>query len=79
MDTLGDECQGLYEVRLEVRNVQYRLLGFHGPGQGTGTLVFGARETDDHFVPANACDQAREIMDKVIADPNKHRRKHDYT
>ena len=51
---LTGECEGLGEIRFEVRRVQHRPLGFEGPGL-IFTLVMCAREVNDRFVPRGAC------------------------
>ena len=76
---LHGDCAGLYEVRKEIKNVQYRLIGFHGPGEATGTLVFGAREVNDKFVPSNTCQIAQEIKALVLSNPGVYRREHDWS
>jgi hypothetical protein len=76
--TLTDECAGLYEVRKEFKNVQYRIIGFHDPGQRTGTLIFGAKEVNDEFVPSTTCQQAQEIRRLIESDPSRYRRIHDW-
>ena len=49
VDTLSAPCQGLFEIRHEISRIQYRLLGFHGPDEGTATLIFGAKEIGNRF------------------------------
>lgn len=53
-DLLGEECEGLGEIRFKAADVQHRALGFFSPGQ-VFTLVIGAIEKNNRFVPKNAC------------------------
>jgi len=68
---LRGECVPLGELRFEVQNVQYRPLGFRGPGPNLFTLTFCAEERDDAFVPANAC--ARGLARKLEIERNAER------
>ncbi len=77
--TLGGECRGLWEIRRFVDKVQYRLLGFYGPGAGEFTLVFGAIEKDSKFEPRSACRQALGRKAAVLAKPDTRRTEHDFT
>ena len=63
-------CKGenLIELILKVNNVQYRPIGWYGPGTREVTLLFGATEKDDQFVPKNACSTAIERKKDVIRD-----------
>lgn len=53
------DCEGLYEVRVDVGNVQYRPIFCYGPGGRDVTILYGAIEKDDKFVPPTACLIAR--------------------
>ncbi len=79
VDTLRAPCQGLFEIRHEINRIQYRLIGFHGPGRGTATLVFGAKEISDRFEPRNTCEIAQQNKAFVESNPAKYRREHDYS
>ena len=74
VDTLTDECAGLFEVRVK----KYRILGFHGPGQGSPTLALGIRKKSNK-VPKRDCEEALSIKQIVEAQPAERRVKHDYT
>src|SRR5262245_49772942 len=50
---LHDECHPLGEIRFKALGVQYRPLGFRGPGDRVFSLVFPATEQSDRFVPRN--------------------------
>jgi hypothetical protein len=65
-DTLSDLCAGLGELRVEVGNVQYRLLGFPS-GQMEWTFVFGAIEKGGKFVPLDTCAIAQGRKAYVLA------------
>lgn len=75
---LTGECAGLSEIRAQVRRTQLRLLGFYGPGEREFTLVFGAVEKNDRFVPLSACEQAFRRKDRVNAAPDISRKEHDF-
>ena len=72
------DCDGLFELRVEVGNVQYRLIGDYGPGARTFTLVAGAVEQGGQFNPLAVCDQAQTRMAEVIANPSAYRREHEF-
>ena len=57
--------RGLIELRVFVGGVQYRPIGFHGPGRGEITLLVGAIEKDDKFEPLSACSTAQMRKDDV--------------
>jgi hypothetical protein len=69
-DTLSDDCAGLGEVRLEVGNVQHRLLGF-ASGQREFTFVFWAVEKGGKFVPKDTCAIAQRRKAEVVADRSR--------
>lgn len=76
VDTLDDECTGLVEFRCTHRHVQYRLLGFTHRGREV-TLVLGAREKNNAFVPANACQIALDRK-RIVQEDIERRCAHDY-
>ena len=76
VDTLTEECAGLFEIRTEKSNAQYRLLGFHGPKQRCPTLAIGIIKEDK--VPVEDCKRALDIEKIVLADPCKRRIVHDF-
>lgn len=73
-DTLGGDCAGLGELRLEHKNVQWRIIGF-ASGQMEYTWVFVAKERGDKFVPKDACKTSQSRKAEVTAD---RRRARDY-
>ena len=75
---LKGNCQGLIEIRADVQNVQYRLLGFHGPGDREVTLVFGAHERGGKFVPRSACEIALKRKGEAENQPMGRRSMHDF-
>ncbi len=77
VDTLKGDCTDLFEIRAKVEGVQLRLLGFHhqGPFKEV-TLVFGATEKGNKFVPVSTCRQAQERKQRAIHNPGSHRRLH---
>ena len=77
VDTLDEECAGLFEVRVRVQGVQYRVLGCHGPGQCSPTLLHGFIKPNDEIDPAE-CGRAHRRKERVDADPDKFRELHRY-
>ena len=78
VDTLHGDCAGLFEIRAKVVDVQYRLLGFHGPGQRALTLVAGAIERSDRFEPRDTPQIAQARKAEVENDAAIHRKPHDF-
>lgn len=69
---LSGICEGLWEVRFEVDNVQQRPLGFHITDIEF-VILFWAREKGDKFVPKKACEIALKRKDEVLKNGNlKH-------
>jgi hypothetical protein len=56
--TLKKDCSGLFEIRLEVKNVQYRPIGYYS-GEMEFTILFFAIEKGSKFVPLAACEIAQ--------------------
>ena len=78
VDTLTDECAGLFEIRASISHVQYRILGFHGPGQRLLTLALCIRKLDDE-VPVDDCREALSIKEIVETPPFERRVEHDFS
>jgi len=76
VDHLSGSCAGLLEIRAKV-DVQYRLLGFFGPGPREVTLVLGVIKKGSRSLML-ACDRALRLKDTAFANPNQHRREHDF-
>ncbi len=73
-----DDYPGIVEIRVLWMNVQYRLLGFRGPGPRQFTLLEHALEKDDKFVPPSAPATAKKRMKEVMEEnplPGKPRRR----
>ena len=77
VDTLTGECAGLFEVRVRVSRQQYRILGFHGPGQRLPTLALCITKAGNE-VPPEECSRALRIKDAVEAQPLERRERHDF-
>ena len=56
---------GVGAVRFEVRNVQYRPLGFFGPGARTFTFVFFATEKNGKYLPKAGIEDAKRRMRQI--------------
>ena len=55
---LHGKHSGLGEIRFKSGNVQYRAVGFFGPGRGDFTLLVGCEKRQRVFRPADAFDLA---------------------
>jgi hypothetical protein len=75
---LHGDCEGLLEIRFGVRRLEYRPLACYGPRNGEVTILVGALEKENRFVPRNACAIALERCEKAYAD-RKHVTDHDIT
>ena len=56
---LHGQCRGLNEIRFDWGGVEYRALGFFGPGRGEFTFVYGAQERGGQFKPPDTCKTAQ--------------------
>lgn len=65
-------CAGLYELRFDVGNVEYRPLGYF-TGEWEFTILFFAEERGDEFVPPNACETAKKRQAVIDADKERAR------
>ena len=77
VDTLTDECQGLFELRAKRGRIQYRILGAHGPGRNMPTLLHGIIKGGDAVPPAE-CDETFSRKDLVNRSPFQRRVEHNY-
>lgn len=77
VDTLTGVCDGLFELRASLGGIQYRLLGHHGPGGKTPTLLHGFIKEDDK-ISERDCDIARARLERVYGDTDKSREIHRY-
>lgn len=69
---LSGPCEGLWEIRFEVDNVQQRPLGFHVT-ETEFLILFWAREKGGKFVPNKACEIALKRKAEVLKNGNlKH-------
>jgi len=60
------------ELRIKGKKVQLRPLGCHGPGRKEFTLLIGAKEQGDSFVPKDAPLRARERRDLIMANGERY-------
>ena len=69
--------QGLGKLRFKANKIQYRPIGFFGPASGEFTLLIGAEERNQRFVPRDVPDQA--VRRKAMAASDRGRiRVYDY-
>ena len=78
VDTLTGECAGLFEIRASIARQQYRILGFHGPGQREATLALGTIKLGK-VVPIEDCREALSVKEVVEAQTADRRVRHDFT
>jgi hypothetical protein len=64
---LHGPCAGLGEIRFKAKKIQYRPLGFFGPGPNQFTLLVGAIERGDQLQPPSACASALKYMSALNA------------
>lgn len=69
-DTLDDDCAGLGELRMVLKNVQYRVIGF-ASGEMEYTWLMVAKEVGGKFVPRNTCEIAQRRRAEVVKDRSK--------
>jgi hypothetical protein len=65
---LEGECDGLFEIRIEVDNVQYRPLAYYGPEKREITILTGATEVGGQLQPPGICATALSRRDLVEQD-----------
>lgn len=77
VDTLDGHCAGLFEIRVPLSHQQYRIIGSHMGADRTPTLLHCFIKRGDK-VPKVECDSAKEIKNKVLANPAMYRVEHNY-
>ena len=78
VETLTEgECDGLFEVRAKLSRQQFRIIGYHGPGVGTPTLLWGFIKSGSRVSQAD-CRIAHNRRLIVESNPNKYRGEHNY-
>jgi hypothetical protein len=78
VETLTDRaCDNLFEVRAKLGTQQYRILGCHGPGRGTPTLLWGFIKPGGP-VPQTDCRSAQRIRALIESEPEQYREGHNY-
>jgi hypothetical protein len=73
----GKRNDPIYEVRISGINVEYRPLGFYGPGEKEFTLVIGARKKSGKsrkpsWEPSEASETAKKIYEIIQQDKDKY-------
>jgi len=63
----GSQCEGLDELKLEVEEVHYRILGFSGPRDDDFTMLLPLKKDDDPTYKAS-CEEAQKRKAEVIND-----------
>lgn len=69
---LHGPCAGLGELRFKARRVQYRPLGFFGPGPNEFTLLIGATENGGALRPKNVCAVASRYVSELRRNQAAH-------
>ncbi len=59
-------CDGLHEIRFKANRVQFRPLGFFGPGPLEFTFLVGAIEKGGRLEPRTACSTAKQYMTAIM-------------
>lgn len=68
---LHSPCKGLSEIRFKDNRVQYRPLGFFGPGASEFTLLAGATEKGGSLKPRGICDTALQYKENICTHGGK--------
>ena len=71
-DTLGEECRGLSEIRIDADHVPWRPLGFFQTdedGNDVFTLVICASKDEHGWKPSNACARGLIRKAEILANP----------
>ena len=66
----------LWEIKAFASNVQWRPIGVFGPGQGTFTILAGAKEIGRKLLPLTVLKIAQRRKANLQNDPPRHRRHH---
>ena len=74
---LDGEGDGLFEIRFKVKSVQYRPLCFYGPERSEITILMGAMEKNNKFVPLAACSIAQGRR-ALVMSKRRYVREHDF-
>ena len=66
----GGKCDGLWEIRMKckVQKIQWRPIGFYGPGKGQFTVVYVSRMQNNEFDPPSTCKTAQSRRKQVEAN-----------
>ena len=65
------DCAGIYEIRVVSSGVQYRPLGYYGPGRREFTLLLGAIEKGGRLQPKGFCETATNRRNIINGDRNR--------
>lgn len=76
VDTLTDDCDGLFEIRVQRSRINYRILGCHETGERTPTLLHGFIKAGAK-VPKAQCQMALTRKENVRGDLDGSRELHD--
>jgi hypothetical protein len=73
----GKKFDPIYEIRISGNKVEYRPLGFYGPGEKDSTLVIGARKKSGKrkkpsWEPPEARETAKRRYELIQKDKMKH-------
>ena len=68
--TLRKECSGLFEIRFDVGNVEYRPIGYYS-GEMEFTILYFAIEKGNKFVPPTTCKIAQKRRKNIEEGKDK--------
>ena len=77
VDTLTDECAGLFEIRVRLGRVRYRLLRYNDGRPAQATRLHGFTTPNDKVDPTQ-CQEAYRRRDHLEQNPEERRVLHDY-
>lgn len=74
-------CHGhkFIELTITIGKVEYRPIGWYGPGPRVITLLMGAKEKGGDLEPRNACIRAINNKKLVLTDPGRYTVDHDFS
>jgi hypothetical protein len=76
-EVLKGDKDGLVAVRVEYNKIQYRILGYYGPGRREFTLLACCTERNNKYIPLTIGRTAFEHRAAVEANPIARRVRHD--
>jgi hypothetical protein len=58
---------GMFEIKLKLKNIQYRILAWYGPARKNVTLLAGARKKNDRYSPRTVFEMAERRRSEILS------------